>query len=503
MKYFEEYSKLRAKNKKSRRDFLKRMCTISIGSGILLKSNSAISKNSVLEKFRIRELYACGHFGNSYEVMGKYEMHNFLKEVVYWGFNGYIDWFDVLDCSNPFVEPTEYRLGYVVWQGKKRNFKSAYSLGLKCGMLLTPNHVYIDQCHPELLAKKGKLPKGEVFGQLICPSIPEARKIILQNHENWFADLKKAGVRLSSLKACPYDYGGCLCDKCAPYILTFAKLMKEIWEIAENYHPGITVSFVGWWWSADDHKIFAEWADRKIKGWAKSIYLYIPYGTTNMVKAVIPQGWETRAFVHIGYGSGRDGKIDDAYGHVGPVIASKRLSQTLTNLKVRQASGFLAYSEGVYEDVNIALLGGLSSGKYENADKILQTYAKKYFGAGVKKSKEWAEWLKIWEYPDEVDAEGAAVELNKLTKVSKFNPWRQRQWELKVELFKLNAAICIGKEWTPERLKLVDKFFQVKEELYRKVWGLGQRRHSLAWESTWWLPWVKSWDKYVSENQTR
>jgi hypothetical protein len=153
--------------------------------------------------FAVRELYAPGHFGNSYEVMGENQMRGMLAEAAWWGFNRYGDWFDTQDCSDPFAEKKWVQLAHALWDRKKANFRSAQALGLACDLLITPNHVYVDQCSPHLLAVK----KGRIFGQLICPSKPEARAIILRNYENLLGDLARAGVRLKAISACPCDFG--------------------------------------------------------------------------------------------------------------------------------------------------------------------------------------------------------------------------------------------------------------------------------------------------------
>lgn len=133
------------------------------------------SPNAAL--FAVRELYAPGHFGNSYEVLGDHEMRSVLAEAAYWGFNRYGDWFDMDDSKNPFSGEHTYGLGDALWDRKKTNYASAQFLGLPRGLVITPNHVFIDQCRPDLLATKGP----RVFGQLICPSKPEARALILEN----------------------------------------------------------------------------------------------------------------------------------------------------------------------------------------------------------------------------------------------------------------------------------------------------------------------------------
>ena len=252
--------------------------------------------------FAVRELYAVGHFGNSYEVMGEHEMRQYLAEAKHWGFNRYADWFDMEDCSDPFAEKRLVLLSHAMWERKKQNFRSAQAFGFDCDLVITPNHVYVDQCRPELLAQKN----AKLFGHLICPSKPAARAIILQNYQNLFADLAKAGVRLKAINSCPYDFGGCACEKCRPWILTYAKLVREIHAIAERYHPGVENHMIGWWWTDEEHRLLTDWTDREAPGWIKSNSLHIPYSSTTVAGVRLPKDCQRWAFVHIGYGDQRD-----------------------------------------------------------------------------------------------------------------------------------------------------------------------------------------------------
>jgi len=183
--------------------------------GILLDAASARAEDQASPPqpvFAVRELYAPGHFGNSYEVLGDNEMRDLLAESASWGFNRYGDWFDMDDCKDPFAPGHTYGLGDALWDSKRLHYASAQSLGMHCDLVITPNHVYVDQCLPDLLATKD----ARVFGQLVCPSNSKAREMILKDYENLFADLARSGVRLTSLNAGPYDFGGCRCKKCEP-----------------------------------------------------------------------------------------------------------------------------------------------------------------------------------------------------------------------------------------------------------------------------------------------
>jgi len=444
--------------------------------------------------FTYRCLYAPAHFGNSYEVMGEREMRDMLTEAAYWGFNRYADWFDMSDCADPFAG-RPYKLGGVLWSRKKANFLSTQKAGLACELVITPNHVYLDQVTPERRAVK----KDRIFGQLICPSRADSRQVILDNYRNLFSDLAESGVRLSSLVAAPYDYGGCACSKCQPWILTFAKLCKDIHKIAEEYHPGIEMHFIGWWWSETEHALFADWADREAPGWVKSIALHIPYGETTVSDVRLPKGCERRAFIHIGYGD--IAKPRDIYGHLGPVVAPIRIPETVRSLYDLGVTGFMAYSEGVYEDVNKALVAGLSSGRYKDADAVLDAYAIRYFKASNLQVGKWTSWVKPWGRTFEVDAAKAGEALDKLSAKWK-KGWRLQQWRIKSRLLHIHSQIMSETEWTPHRLSLVEDFWAVKENLDRNVYGLGPVRHILSRDFTS-LPWYKSWMKRKRENDEK
>ncbi|NOX55460.1 MAG: hypothetical protein GXP27_13685 [Planctomycetes bacterium] len=433
--------------------------------------------------FAVRELYAPGHFGNSYEAMGEYEMRRLLAEAVSWGFNRYGDWFDMEDCADPFV--FRMQLGGALWRRKKTNFLSAQALGLSCDLIITPNHVYTDQLRPELLAKKGQLDGRTIFGQLICPSKPQARALILSNYEKLFADLARSGVRLTALTAFAYDYGGCLCEKCQPWILTFARLTREIHAIARRYHPDIQLCVVGWWWKPKEHQQFNEWADREAPGLIHTFYL-------RQLSQEVPRGCQRGAFVHIG--AADDWASRDIYGVLGPVIAADRIERTLKMLADQRVTHLMAYSEGAFDDVNKALVAGLSSGKFRTADEVLRAYAKRYFGADETTAARWAEWLKQWGRPHKVDTKRAGQTLAELLKDAPPPTWRRRQWELKQELFRLNQLIGTGEEWTPERLEAVNRFWQVHEQIHRGVWVLGPLRHMFGRDGTEAaVRWHKSW----------
>jgi len=442
--------------------------------------------------FPVRECYCPSHFGNAYEAMGPREMAAYLAEMKWMGFNRYGDWITTTDICNPYTSDATWDLAKEQLDRKKKAFLAAQNLGLGLNLIITPNHVYLDQLRPHYAATKSK----KIFGQLVCPSHPEGRKIILANFERWFDDFSDSGLRFSAFTAAPYDYGGCDCEKCRPWIVTFARLVREIHEIARRRYPDIEPWFCSWWWTTEEHAQFNDWIAKEAPGWPKAMTMHIEYGQTCPKDVAVPEGCRKLAFFHIGYGDQRDMEV---YGRCGAVIAPNRIQTTLRELRQRGFGGFQAYSEGVLDDCNKALLAGISSARFKDDNETLRAYAQRYFGATPEGADNWAKWLSQWGNRTKVPLPAAAKELESLSQGVK-STWRLEHWRIKVEMETLDRAIGVPKQWTPEKMDLADKYFAVQERLYREVYRLGPVRHVL---NPRFMPpvWYDSWSKASKQMQ--
>lgn len=474
----------------SRREFLAATAVCGMaGAGVTRALGANVPAGDAQPAaFPLRECYCPAHFGNSYEAMGSREMAAYLAELKWMGFNRYGDWITTTDICNPYTSDAFWDLAKEQLDRKKRAFQAAQDLGLGLNLIVTPNHVYLDQLRPHYAAVKTK----KIFGQLVCPSHPEARKLILDNFARWFGDLADAGLRFSAFTAFAYDYGGCDCEKCRPWILTFARLMKEVHEVARRRHPQIQPWFCSWWWTPAEHAQFNAWAAKEAPGWLKGMTMHIEYGQTRPKDVEVPAGCRKLAFVHVGYGDQRDIEV---YGRVGPVIAPQRLPQTLAELRQRGFEGFQAYSEGVFDDCNKTLLAGIGSGQFSDATAALGAYAGRYFRASGARAGQWANWLGQWGNRKSVALPAAAEELGRLAEGAAPG-WRLEQWRFKLQFETLDRKLSTTRpnEWTAERLAMADEFFALQERLYREVYRLGPVRHVL---NPRFMPpaWVDSWRK--------
>ncbi len=440
--------------------------------------------------FPFRECYCPAHFGNSYEAMWPGEMADYLAEMKHWGFNRYADWITTTDICDPYTSDAYWDLAMEQLDRKKRAFRAAQRLGFDLNLIVTLNHVYLDQLRPERAAKKD----SRIFGQLVCPSHPDVRQLILNNFERWFADFAAEGIRLDAFTAFAYDYGGCACERCRPWILTFAQLLKEVHSIAEKHHPGIEPWVCSWWWTPEEHALFNQWTADEAPGWLKAMTLHIEYGRTRFKDVAVPVGCRKLAFVHIGYSD--NAAVRDIYTKWGAVVAPHRLPRTLDDIAAQDAQGFQAYSEGVFDDVNKALLAGLGSGRFADAGEVLRAYARRYFGAASDRASQWAHWMALWGDRTQASLPEAGRELERLADDAPAM-WRLEHWRSKVKLETLDREIGEPGEngWTDAKLRLVDGFWAEQERLQRQVYKLGPVRHVFARRFSpprWYDSWMKA-----------
>lgn len=452
-----------------------------------------------MSSFNYRELYCPAHFGNSHEVMSAEEIREMCREARRAGYTVYGDWFDTADLKNPLDNPrNEHLLPQELWERKLRNYRIAQEEGLDTNMMLTSNHVYLTQLRDDLLADTSG--DRRMFGQLLCPSIPEARETILSNSRELFGLLAASGVQLGNVHAFAYDYGGCSCERCSPWIVTMVELFVEQLQMAREFFPDVTPRLIGWWVTQEEHELLADWVDANAPGLFASCALHIQYGERRPAGTPrLPKGCEPHAFVHIGYNT-TPTSPKDVYGIWGPVIASRRLEETAQELEAFGCTGYVTYDEGAFDDANRAIWGALTSARAADARSVLVDYARRHFGAG-EMAEAWADWIGQWEEPwkvdllearQELDALFVALEeccLRRLPRICPELNWRLAQWECKLRLFELDAVLRAVEEWGPNALAVARDFLAEREWMQRHCWGIGPLRHAIHphfQQPTWW-----------------
>ena len=112
--------------------------------------------------------------------------------------------------------------------------------------------------HPEWQAKESIGRPG-----YICPSIPEARAFMLEKCEQQF----KNSPAFDLVRFHGGDGGGCECDRCKPYGLTFIRLVEDMAAIIHRHHPRTRILFTNQKFDNDDDNAIFAYLREKPRDW--------------------------------------------------------------------------------------------------------------------------------------------------------------------------------------------------------------------------------------------
>ena len=106
---------------------------------------------------------------------------------------------------------------------------------------------------------------SESIGRIgyVCLSVPEARDFMLKKCEERF----RSSPTYDLVEFYGGDGGGCECDKCNPYGLTFIKLVEEMSAIIHKYHPESRIYFTNQKFDNDDDNAIFEYLQEKPRTW--------------------------------------------------------------------------------------------------------------------------------------------------------------------------------------------------------------------------------------------
>jgi hypothetical protein len=106
---------------------------------------------------------------------------------------------------------------------------------------------------------------SESIGRLgyVCLSVPEAIQFMLQKCEDHFKKLPFIDL----IQFYGGDGGGCECDKCKPYGLTFIKTVEKMAAIIHKYHPDTRIFFTNQKFQNDDDEAIFDYLNEKPREW--------------------------------------------------------------------------------------------------------------------------------------------------------------------------------------------------------------------------------------------
>jgi hypothetical protein len=97
----------------------------------------------------------------------------------------------------------------------------------------------------------------------VCLSVPEARSYMLKKCEDYFKDSPSFDL----VKFHGGDGGGCECDKCKPYGLTFILTVEEMAGIIHRYHPETRIYFTNQKFDNEDDIAIFNYLNQQPRAW--------------------------------------------------------------------------------------------------------------------------------------------------------------------------------------------------------------------------------------------
>lgn len=318
----------------------------------------------------IRGVYFASHFHNFYHTAPMDEIGRYIEDLALWGFNYIKAIFPMIDIKNendPECAVQMNRLNQI--------FGIVHSLGMKAATTLVVNSGYVE-FPPEYLFTPHKDPTGRRgnSGNMMCPSIPGANELIMRYNREFLEGLRDNPPDM--VFTWPYDEGGCACDMCYPWGGNgFIKYSKQTFEIARAVKPDVIRCVSTWCFDTPCEGEWAALADSlREEQWCDCILAdahedFPRYPLENPS----PGGLPVINFPEISmWGL-------SPWGGWGATALPERFTR-LWGQASRILSGGFVYSEGIYEDINKAVVSQLYWHGETDWRETLRQYARYELG---------------------------------------------------------------------------------------------------------------------------
>ncbi len=319
---------------------------------------------------------------------GEFDGYHYTEDQMIFGFNTFLVGNGTVSVSRLNEE------GYLERMGAQSEIIDEYGL------------LYLKQYAPNGISrddwKEGF--KGRVMA---CPSVPEAREIMLKGREA----LYRSSKRIDVLLLVSGDVAGCHCEDCLPWVKTYVELCEEIAEIYHRYFPDGKVWLTTQELDFDETQWLWDYLNEKPRPWIDAIsyapsgdelspYLtgrinykyekYMGMGRRSRylreVLKQVPRTIEVTSFPDISHWVSSQYALPE----VAPEMAAVHERRTF-NVRPRQmydifketaglTIGTTAYCEGIFDDVNKAVWTQLHWNPDLTVEEILEDYYRWYCG---------------------------------------------------------------------------------------------------------------------------
>ena len=318
----------------------------------------------------IRGMYLAFNFNNWYVSCPREKFARYLDELALWGFNTILILPLLGDPHNP--EAYQARLA-----DNRKILGYVRESGMKAGFLVPPNFGFL-HVPPEALAtavpdtipaRRGNANPNEETR--VCPSHPAGKAFL---HD--MLDLLVRGyedIGIDVVAAFPYDFGGCGCPQCHPWgARGFVELCRDFSRIVRAHYPACRFVLTTWCYDAlgDAEGEYAgldralcqgnDWCDYIMADSHEDFPRY-------PLEQGVPGGLPLLNFPEISMW----GRYPWGGSGANPLPARfERLWQQVKHV----CQGGFPYSEGIYEDMNKAVVAQFYWNRDASAEETLREY---------------------------------------------------------------------------------------------------------------------------------
>ncbi len=327
----------------------------------------------------LRAIYLATHYRNYYEAAPLQDVVEYVQDLGLWGYNSILIHYPTWQFKSLSDEPSQDWL-----KRFKTVLTQARACGLGVGLLQCPNAGFNpapDDKIPFSTFNQSKWASTEVpgdlrgnFGIKLCISKPGAMQYLVDLHSRLLDEFSSVGLDLYGFW--PYDEGGCACQDCWPWgSRGYLKISKTIRQAVSQRFPACQFILSTWGFeNEDDANPDGEWvglarAMSQDKCWVDYIMAdgHEYYFPQYLLDQGVPGGLPLLNFPEIsmfyqapwgGYGANPfPAHLEALWQRIGHI-----------------SRGGSPYSEGIYEDINKAIVASFYWDPNRKAEDAVRDY---------------------------------------------------------------------------------------------------------------------------------
>lgn len=321
----------------------------------------------------MRGVYFATHFHNWYHQASAEEITRYTEDLALWGVNAVMAVFPMInlqDWNDPAAEPAMAMVRQ--YARTARELGLSFVTGLNNTMFIgAPKEIRATPL-PDPTHRRGN------SGHPICPSNPAGHAYLMENATTFFEKLSEVG--LDGLCLWPYDEGGCACEQCTPWGSNgYLRFSRDLTQLGRRYFPNMKTVLSTWLFDTPPE---GEWqglaqAIEKDGAWVDYILADSHEDFPRYPLDVgVPGKRPLLNFPEISMWG------NSPWGGFGANPLPARFQRLWDQVKPVAAGGF-PYSEGIYEDMNKAVVAQFYWNRDQSARETLKEYIAYEFGPGV------------------------------------------------------------------------------------------------------------------------